>query len=335
VRYPLRMGFGTMSGDRKILVTGGAGFIGSHLTDYLTEAGNKVFVLDDYSTGSDSNLNHLVGSKNLEVIKGSILDYRLVESIVAECDHIFHLGAAVGVSTIMNYPLESFKTNIEGTENILTAALAFKRRVLFTSSSEIYGKNTGDALSENSDRILGSPEKFRWLYSEAKAIDESFAQIYYRKGLDVRIVRLFNTVGPRQSASFGMVLPNFVNSALRNDPLVVHGDGSQTRCFVHVQDVVNALNLVMNKDNLDGEVFNIGNPEEISILELAELVISSTKSLSKIHFKPHSDLYPAGFEDMIRRVPNIEKIRTTLNWSPTFSLTRIVNETIAFHQQNS
>lgn len=318
--------------NSRFLITGGAGFIGSHLADKLIESGCSVIVLDDLSTGSLANIEHLKSNPNLKVVQGSILESSLVTELVSECDYVYHLGAAVGVANIMQNPLESFKINIDGTENVLHACLDLKKRVVLTSSSEIYGKNSAGTLNENSDRVLGSPEKFRWLYSEAKAIDETFSMIYHHKGLDVRIVRLFNTVGPRQSHKYGMVLPSFVKAALDGKALNIHGNGSQTRCFIHVHDVVDALLTVMKLHNISGEVFNLGNPEETSILGLAQAVIAFTKSSSAIEFNEYESVYPNGFEDMIRRVPDITKAKKILGWEPRIDLSQIIKETANYYQ---
>ena len=322
-----------ISGSR-FLITGGAGFIGSHLTDKLIKSGGSVVILDDLSTGSLSNIEHLKSHTQLKVVQGSILDSSIMKKLVGECDYIFHLGAAVGVANIMKNPLESFKINIDGTENVLYACLKLGKRVVLTSSSEIYGKNSSGTLNENSDRVLGSPEKFRWLYSEAKAIDETFSMILHQDGLDVRVVRLFNTVGPRQSHKYGMVLPSFVKAAVDGKTLNIHGNGSQTRCFIHVQDVVEALLIVMMLDHISGEVFNIGNPQETSILELAQEVISLTNSSSTITFSDYNVIYPNGFEDMIRRVPDITKAKSTLGWEPKIDLRQIIKETAAYYKEH-
>ena len=314
-----------------ILVTGGAGFIGSHLVDALISQGESVLVLDDLSTGSSKNLEHLLGSPNIKIITGSVLDDNLVDELVSKSSKVFHLGAAVGVANIMSNPIESFKVNINGTENLLRACLKYGKRIVITSSSEIYGKNSHGALDENSDRILGSPEKFRWLYSEAKAIDETFAMLLHREGLDVRVLRLFNTVGPRQSHKYGMVLPNFVKAAIENEALIIHGDGSQTRCFIHVSDVILALLQAISIEEISGKIFNIGNPEEISILDLAKQVISIMSSSSALKFESHDSVYPEGFEDMTRRVPNVSKAKRLLNWQPSKSLPAIIRDTADFY----
>jgi UDP-glucose 4-epimerase len=234
----------------------------------------------------------------------------------------------------MEEPIDSFKINVVGTENVLDSSFKFKKRFLLTSSSEIYGKNVSNSLAEDSDRILGSPEKFRWLYSEAKAIDESITMIYHAKGLDARIVRLFNTVGPRQSHKYGMVLPNFVRAALLGEDIEIHGDGNQTRCFVHVQDVVDALIIVMNSNEASGAIYNVGSPNEISINYLAETVRDISNSISQIVHLEHSEIYKSGFEDMQRRIPNISKIKNELGWEPKLDLNRIIMDTLDYERKH-
>ena len=315
----------------KYLVTGGAGFIGSHLCDALLERGDSVVVLDNLSTGNKKNIEHLVGNPSFELIEGSILDVEIVDKVVASVDHVLHLAAAVGVFTIVDKPLESLTTNLRGTENILEAAHKHQKEVLIASSSEIYGKNASGALNEESDRIVGSPLKSRWSYSEAKAIDESMAYFYYQeKKLGVRLVRFFNTVGPRQVGHYGMVVPRFVAAALNNDPLTVYGTGSQSRCFCHVYDAVAGVLAIIDSNATLGEVFNIGNDEEITIQDLATEVIELTKSKSIIEKILYEKAYSSGFEDMQRRVPDISKARRTVGWAPKRSLESIIDD-IATH----
>ena len=315
----------------KYLVTGGAGFIGSHLCDALIKRGDSVHVLDNLSTGNKKNIEHLLGNPMFTLTEGSILDVDIVEKAVASVDHVLHLAAAVGVFTIVDKPLESLTTNLRGTENILEAASKHQKEVLIASSSEIYGKNGGGPLNEESDRIVGSPLKSRWSYSEAKAIDESMAFFYYQeKMLSVRIVRFFNTVGPRQVGHYGMVVPRFVAAALNNDPLTVYGTGSQSRCFCHVYDAVAGLLAVIDSNSTLGEVFNIGNDEEITIQDLAVEVIELTESRSIIEKVLYEKAYAPGFEDMHRRVPDISKIKRTVGWSPKLSLESIITD-IATH----
>jgi UDP-glucose 4-epimerase len=312
----------------KYLITGGAGFIGSHLCDALIQRGDSVVVLDDFSTGSMKNIEHLLRNTSLSLIEGSILDIDVVDRAVASVDHVLHLAAAVGVFNIVNKPLKSLLTNLHGTENILEAACKYQKDVLIASSSEIYGKNVGEALHENSDRIIGSPLKSRWSYSEAKAIDESMAFFYYQeKQLGVRIVRFFNTVGPRQVGHYGMVVPRFISSALKDEPLTVYGTGLQSRCFCHVSDAVAGLLSVIDSDATLGEVFNIGNDEEITMQDLAQTVIKLTQSKSTIKRVLYDEAYTSGFEDMQRRIPNIGKIMRVTGWAPQLSLRSIISDT--------
>ena len=311
----------------KYLITGGAGFIGSHLSDALIKRGDSVLVLDNLSTGNHSNIEQVLASPNFEFIEGSILDGNAVNEAVKNVDHVLHFAAAVGVFNIVDRPLESLTTNIRGTENILEAANKYKREVLIASSSEVYGKNAGGPLNEESDRIVGSPLKSRWTYSEAKAIDESMAQFYHlEKGLKTRIIRLFNTVGPRQVGHYGMVVPRFVSAALKNDPLAVYGSGLQSRCFCHVNDAVRGILAVIDSDETVGDVFNIGNNEEITIEDLARKVIKLTDSRSEISRVSYETAYNPGFEDMQRRVPDISKIKRTVGWAPELSLDAIITD---------
>ena len=319
----------------KYLITGGAGFVGSHLADALVGRGDSVVVFDNLSTGVSGNLAGVSGSPLFKYVSGSILDEALVEELVGSVDQVLHLAAAVGVFNIVDRPLESLTTNVRGTENVLAACKKFGKPILITSSSEIYGKNSSGPLNEESDRIIGSPLKSRWSYSAAKGLDESLGYFYFSEfGLPVRLVRLFNTVGPRQVGNYGMVVPRFVSAALAGEDLVVYGDGKQSRCFAHVVDVVAALLLVIDSKDAVGEVFNIGNDREISIMELAQLVISKTGSSSSIVSKSYDDAYGAGFEDMSRRVPDIAKIKRVLGWSPKLGLEEIIGD-IAAHLKSS
>jgi UDP-glucose 4-epimerase len=308
----------------KFLVTGGAGFIGSHLSELLISEGNELFVLDNQSIGSAKNLTL---SSNLELIKGSILDNKIVESLMSKVNFCFHLAASLGVKNIVEHPLESLETNIKGTEIVLNLATKYQVRTLLASSSEVYGKNPNQPLSEDSDRVLGSPKVARWSYSEAKAIDEFYAfQFNKQKGLPVTIARLFNTVGPRQSGSYGMVLPRFVSAALSNQPLTVYGDGTQSRTFSAVSDVVIALTGLLKSKSTIGEVFNVGGNQQITIKDLAEKVIKITNSNSQIKYKPYSEVYDTDFEEPNSRVPNISKIKDAINWSPQKGLDEIITE---------
>jgi UDP-glucose 4-epimerase len=319
----------------KYLVTGGSGFIGSHLTTALLKRGDSVVVLDDLSTGSAKNLEGVASSSNLEIVSGSILDSALVDSLVAKVDHVLHLAAAVGVFNIVNDPLKSLQTNIGGTENVLGACAKYNKPFFLTSSSEIYGKNTNVPLNEESDRIVGSPLKSRWSYSEAKAIDESLAFFHHTQNkLPVRIVRLFNTVGPRQIGQYGMVVPRFVAAAISGGAISVYGDGKQSRAFCHIDDVIEALLLVIDSPKAIGQVYNVGNNFEISIADLAKKVIEVTNSSSKLEFKSYEDAYGPGFEDLERRVPDISKVERDLGWAPKRDLTQIIKD-IALDLKNS
>jgi UDP-glucose 4-epimerase len=309
----------------RILVTGGAGFIGSHLCERLVSDGHDVTAIDDLSTGVGSNLHNLINSECFRLVEGSILDLPVLNSLIRNVDYIFHLAAAVGVFNIVKNPLASLLTNIRGTENVLEAALEKKIPVFLTSSSEVYGKNISDSLKESDDRILGSPVTLRWSYSEAKAIDESLAYAYFvEKNLETRIVRFFNTVGPRQLGAYGMVVPRFVKAALSNEPITIYGTGDQTRCFAHVYDVVDAIMALAFAENAIGEVVNIGNNFEISINDLAKRIIRETGSSSEIVYVPYSEAYGEGFEDMERRVPNIDLIRELVGWHPKRDLSTMI-----------
>ena len=311
----------------KFLITGGSGFIGSHLVDALISENHSVVVLDNVSTGSLTNLDSQKGSEKFSFINGSVLDQKLLESTVKNVDYIFHLAAAVGVFNIVNHPLASLVTNIRGTENILEAAMTKNIPVFLSSSSEVYGKNTSDSLKESDDRILGSPTTLRWSYSEAKAIDETLAFAYWtEKKLPTRIVRFFNTVGPRQVGAYGMVIPRFVSMALKNEPITIYGNGEQTRCFGHVYDVIDAVISVAFSDKTIGKVINIGNNFEISMNNLAKKIIEETGSKSEIKYVPYSEAYGDGFEDMERRVPNIDLIKSLTGWHPKRDLTQIIKD---------
>ncbi len=314
----------------KYLVTGGAGFIGSHVVDSLVGAGHSVVILDDLSTGRHDNLRHHAGNPSVEFVLGSILNEAVVDDVVRRVDNVFHLAAAVGVNLIVERPLESLATNIRGSEVVLEKCHKYSRKVLVASTSEIYGKNTSDALGEEDDRILGSPLKTRWSYSEAKAIEEVLAYAYWRqKGLPTVIVRLFNTVGPRQVGSYGMVVPRLVGQALSGAPITVFGSGEQTRCFGHVNDVVGALIGLMNSTEAEGQVFNVGARAEITINDLALKVIGLTGSTSEIVHIPYDQAYETGFEDMQRRRPDIGKVNALLGWEPTHDLNDIINDVAA------
>jgi UDP-glucose 4-epimerase len=314
----------------KYLITGGAGFIGSHVVDSLVASGHTAVVLDDLSTGRHDNLRQHLGNPSVEFVLGSILNEALVDDVVRRVDYVYHLAAAVGVNLIVERPLESLATNIRGSEVVLEKCHKYGRKVLVASTSEIYGKNTSDALNEEDDRILGSPLKTRWSYSEAKAIEEVLAHAYWReKGLPTVIVRLFNTVGPRQVGSYGMVVPRLVGQALSGAPITVYGTGEQTRCFGHVGDVVEALIGVMNSIEAEGQVYNVGARGEISINDLALRVIELTGSTSEIVRVPYDQAYETGFEDMQRRRPDTSKVHALLGWEPTRDLTQIIKDVAA------
>jgi len=311
----------------KYLITGGAGFIGSHLAEALLKNGHSVIVLDDFSTGARENLMKISHDSRLEMISGSILDRKLVEQCFVGIDGCFHMAAAVGVEKILKDPIGSLKTNIHGSENVLETATSHDVPILLASTSEIYGKNTSESLTEDSDRIIGSPLLSRWTYSEAKALDESFARaLYEQRNLKVKIIRYFNTVGPRQSHAYGMVIPKFFYAAMRNLPLIVHGDGNQQRIFCHVEDSIRGTLSVWNLDGVNGEVFNLAGNEEISILELAHRVIEMCGSKSKIEFISYKQMRGSGFEDIKRRRPNIEKIKKLTGWSPELGINEILRD---------
>jgi len=320
----------------KALITGGAGFIGSHLADELIESGNEVIVLDNLSTGRIENILHLEGNKNFTFVEGTILNEYLVDKLVERCDAVFHLAAAVGVELVVKKPLESLVTNIKGSEIVLEMAHRYHKKILITSTSEIYGKNTNGPLKEDDDRILGSPLKVRWGYSTAKAVDEMLAYIYWKqKRVPSIIVRLFNTVGPRQTGAYGMVIPRFINQALNGEPITVYGDGKQSRCFLHVKDAVDCLIKLMENKDAIGNVYNIGSQEEVTIEQLAKKVIELTNSKSRIVYIPYDKAYEEGFEDMQRRVPDITKIKKLIGFKPTINLTGIIQSVVEYYKNNN
>ena len=320
----------------RILVTGGAGFIGSHLCERLIGDGHSVTVIDNFSTGAASNLTNIKENYSFTLVEGSILNTQMLTPLINDSDYVFHLAAAVGVFNIVRNPLASLLTNIRGTENVLEIAHKTKTPVFLTSSSEVYGKNISDSLKEDDDRVLGSPVTLRWSYSEAKAIDESLAYAYYiEKQLETRIVRFFNTVGPRQLGAYGMVVPRFVNSALKNEPITIYGDGNQTRCFAHVYDVIDAVIAIAFAENTIGKVINIGNNFEISINGLAQKIIAETDSKSQVVYVPYEEAYGDGFEDMDRRVPNIDLISQLVGWKPKRDLSTIIADISAEMKKSS
>ena len=309
----------------KVFITGGAGFIGSHLCDALVAEGKEVIILDNLSTGSKKNIAHLDG--RIKVLQGDIRDQKLVKSLVENCDLVLHMAAALGVDNILENPIESISTNFYGSEIVLNAATKYDKRIVIASTSEIYGKNPKQPLSETDDRVIGAPQKLRWTYSDAKALEEATAHaLFLTNNLKVTTVRLFNTVGPRQTGKYGMVIPRFINAALENKPIKIFGDGLQSRVFCHVSDSVKAILALSFNDKTIGEVFNIGGKEEISILELAKLIIKETNSKSEITFTDYEDAYAAGFEDMVRRVPDISKLINFTSWEPKLGLTSIIED---------
>ena len=317
----------------KALVTGGGGFIGSHLVEHLLRLGDQVVVLDDFSSGQPRNLDHLVGRPDLDLVRGSILDDWLVDDLVGECDVVYHLAAAVGVKMINERPLDSLRVNIHGTETVLESAAAHATPILYASTSEVYGKNYDVPLGEQHDRVMGSPWKSKWSYAEAKAIGEFIAYtLWCTVGLPVVTVRLFNTVGPRQTGRYGMVVPRFVDQALTGQDLTVYGDGLQSRCFCHVDDVVPAIVALANHPEARGKAVNIGGAEETTIRGLAERVISLTGSSSGIVHQPYDEVYLPGFEDVRRRVPDTSLARQLVSFVPRHDLDAIITSVADAHR---
>ena len=309
----------------RVFITGGAGFIGSHLCDALVARGDEVSILDNLSTGSKVNIAHLEGK--IKVSQGDIRDKDLVEALIAESELVLHMAAALGVDNILENPIESISTNFYGSEVVLNASLKYDKRILIASTSEIYGKNTKQPLSETDDRVIGTPQKLRWTYSDAKALEEATAHfLFLTKQLKVTTIRFFNTVGPRQTGKYGMVIPRFIRASLENQPLKIFGDGSQTRVFCHVNDSVKAILALAINDKTVGEVFNIGGKGEISILELAKLIIKQTNSKSEVTFTDYQDAYATGFEEMARRVPDISKLTKFTGWEPKINLEKIIDD---------
>ncbi len=312
----------------RVFITGGAGFVGSHLADHYVNAGHTVTLLDNFSTGSKSNIDHLEGK--VTTIDGDIRNIELINQLTKDSDLVLHMAAALGVNTILESPLESMSTNITGSEVVLNAAAKHNKRIIIASTSEIYGKNPKQPLSETDDRVVGAPQKIRWTYSDAKAIEEAMAfALHHEKKLPVTTVRLFNTVGPRQTGRYGMVVPRFVQAAVKNEPLTIYGDGTQSRVFCHVADAVHAIAIMAEKDQTIGDVYNVGGTGEVTIKQLAEQVLMVTKSKSEITYTPYSDAYPAGFEDIQRRVPDISKVRNVIGWVPSKDLTQIISDIAA------
>ena len=312
----------------RAFITGGAGFIGSHLADALIARGDIVTILDNMSTGSQANIAHLDGK--ITIHTGDIRDLALVEKLVADSDIVFHMAAALGVKNIMEHTIESIDRNFNGSEVVLNAATKHKKRLIIASTSEIYGKNPNQPLHEESDRVVGAPQKIRWTYSDAKALEEAVAHTLHKThGLKVTTVRFFNTVGPRQTSKYGMVVPRFIQAALNNEDIIIYDDGSQSRVFCHVEDAVRAVISLSETDSTIGDYFNVGGVGETTVKELATNIIELTNSKSTIKHIPYTEAYPAGFEDMQRRVPDITKIRKTINWQPTHTLDSIINSVAA------
>jgi UDP-glucose 4-epimerase len=316
---------------QKALITGGAGFIGSHLSEILLADGWEVYVLDDVSTGSLENIEHLRENPNFHVVVESVLSPAVVSELVHKCDVVYHLAAAVGVRLIVEEPVHTLMTNIRGTETVLEYCARFGKRVLVASTSEVYGDHRDEKpLVESGRRTYGPTTARRWAYADSKAIDEFLALAYHdERDLDCVIVRLFNTVGPRQTGQYGMVIPRFVGSALEGQPLEIYGDGVQTRCFCHVQDSIRALKGLMDAEDISGEIFNVGSTNRISILDLAKRVIAATESESSFSFVPYERVYGAGIEDMLHRIPSTEKIKGAIGWEPEFDLQQILADVIS------
>ncbi len=317
----------------RYLITGGAGFIGSHVVDAITTRGDSVVVVDDVSTGRRENIEHHLESGRVELVEGSILDADLVDDLVEGVDACFHMASAVGVQLIVSKPLESLTLNVRGNDIVISAAARHGRRLLFTSTSEIYGKNSDGALSETSDRILGSPYKSRWAYATAKAYGEYLAYAYHReRGAQTVVARLFNTVGPRQTGAYGMVLPRFVTQALAGEDLTVYGSGTQSRCFAHVLDTTHALLLLMESEEATGQVFNVGCPTEVPVVDLARRVIERAESESTVRFVPYDEAYGEGFEELGRRQPDITAIKEAVGWAPTRDVDEAIDDVIAYER---
>jgi len=311
----------------KILITGGAGFIGSHLADKLIGEGNEITVIDNLSTGRYSNVAHLEGHERFRLIIDTVLNERLMEELIRKTDRVYHMASAVGVMLIMERPVQTIETIFRGTDVVLGFCSRYRKRVLIPSTSEVYGKGYSVPFKEDDDLLTGATDKHRWAYACAKTLDEFLALAHWKETrLPVSVVRLFNTVGPRQTGQYGMVVPRFVHSAIKNEPIEVHGDGSQSRCFGHVLDIVEGLTKLLEDPKCFGQVINLGNDEEVTINELAQLAIKMTSSGSSIRYVPYENVYGDGFEDMQRRVPSLEKARRLIGYQPTRTLEDIIND---------
>lgn len=318
----------------RFLITGGCGFIGSHLCEELIKRNKKVFVIDDLSTGSIRNIQGLLNHQDFNLFVGNILNCEVIEDLVKKVDFVFHLAAVVGVKKVIENPIESIIVNIEGTYNILKICKKYSKKVLIASSSEIYGKNMQVPFSEDADIVIGSTKRKRWSYATTKAIDEFLSFAFFEEyNLPVIVVRLFNTVGPRQTERYGMVIPRFVKQALSGSDITVFGSGEQSRCFIHVKDVVDCLLDLIEKEESYGDVFNVGSNEEIKIKELALLVKEMTKSHSKIKFVNPEEVYNSGFEDMERRIPDLTKIKKLINFKPKYTIKDIIEDVIEYFKQ--
>ena len=319
----------------KILITGGAGFVGSHLADKLLSEGHEITVIDDLSTGRYSNIAHLEDTKDFRLIIDTVLNEKLMEELIRETDHVYHMASAVGVKLIMDHPVKTIETIFRGTDVVLGFCSRYRKRVLIPSTSEVYGKGASVPFRENDDLLTGATDKHRWAYACAKTLDEFLALAHFKETrLPVVVVRLFNTVGPRQTGQYGMVVPRFVHAAIRNEPIYVHGDGTQARCFGHVLDVVEGLTKLLDDPKCFGQVINLGNDEEVSIKELAARAISLTSSSSEIQYIPYEEAYGEGFEDMRRRVPSLEKARRMIGYQPTRTLNDIINDVAAEYNRS-
>lgn len=317
----------------RALITGGAGFIGSHLAEALLASGQNVTVVDDLSTGRFENVAHLSDGRAFQFVYETVANETVMDRLVSECDMIYHLAAAVGVKLIVESPVRTIETNILGTETVLKLARRYRRKVLIASTSEIYGKSNEKLYKEDGDRLLGPTTRSRWSYSDSKAVDEFLALAYHKEyGVQVIIPRFFNTVGPRQSGSYGMVVPRFVQQALRGEPLTVYDDGQMTRCFCNVRDVVRAVIRLAESPMAVGEIFNVGSQEEVSVLELARMVIARTGSASRVQHIPYEQAYESGFEDMRRRMPDIAKIKSAIGWEPVIPLDETLDEVIEYER---
>jgi len=320
----------------KILITGGAGFVGSHLADKLIGQGHEITVIDDLSTGRYSNVAHLEGHERFRLIIDTVLNAQLMEELIRDSDRVFHMASAVGVRLIMEQPVKTIETIFHGTDVVLKFCSRYRKRVLVPSTSEVYGKGTSIPFREEDDLLTGATDKHRWAYACAKTLDEFLALAHWKETrLPVVVVRLFNTVGPRQTGQYGMVVPRFVHAALRNEPITVFGDGTQQRCFGHVLDVVEGLSKLLETPECFGQVINLGNNEEVSILGLAEKAIEITGSKSEIRYIPYEEAYGDGFEDMRRRVPGLEKAKKLIGYQPTRSLTDIINDVASEYRKTS